>query len=294
MFDIIYEISENLSLNMFLFISICTALYPMYLWNVWFKNASTNTPESKELPRKLNRSDQNDHSRCAEYATTKFLRIVNRPESKSRYNANIQPIFYDEEKFQKCMSSLEAKEVEREWSTRVLVENTPVGNVSMSYDAYKRAFVYTCDQSISYKYLNIVAMRYVIVYRCLDFFMDSTVLPDDYKHPFIEQIENEEKKEKEKQKEKQNKIGINFADAPFLKSKTKPKTPTKQTEDTKKTDKPVYKNVFRNQGKMYELDILQTPKPEIPKTVEVEMDLSVLENSNEGYAEFKKRMRESA
>jgi hypothetical protein len=50
----------------------------------------------------------------------------------------------------------------------------------MYYDAYKMGFAYFCDQKvISYDVLNAVAMKYVKIYRCRDFFMDESIVPKE-------------------------------------------------------------------------------------------------------------------
>jgi hypothetical protein len=66
---------------------------------------------------------------------------------------------------------------EASWRRRVLMEPTPRGNVYMHYDVYKQGFAYYCDQSVMpYEVLNAVAMKYVLTYRCRDFFVDESVL----------------------------------------------------------------------------------------------------------------------
>ena len=75
--------------------------------------------------------------------------------------------------------SLEYKEhpVIEAWRHRVLVDNTPCGNVFMHYDVGRLAFAYYASQTIPYDVLNAVALKYVNVYKCLDFYVDETCLP---------------------------------------------------------------------------------------------------------------------
>jgi hypothetical protein len=69
-------------------------------------------------------------------------------------------------------------EYEKMWKKRILIENTPRGNVFMFYDLYKRAFSYYCDQAVMpYDIINAVAMKYVTIYGCRDFFIDSGIIP---------------------------------------------------------------------------------------------------------------------
>jgi hypothetical protein len=54
---------------------------------------------------------------------------------------------------------------------------TPLGNIAMFFDPFKLGFSYYADQSyIKYDILNAMAMKYVIMFRCWDFFMDELVV----------------------------------------------------------------------------------------------------------------------
>jgi hypothetical protein len=93
------------------------------------------------------------------------------------WNSNIDPVFLDATAFAELMKDPH-NEMEQKWKTRILIENTPRGNVIMFYDAYKRGFSYYCDQAVMpYDIMNAVAMKYVLVFFCRDFFIDSTIVP---------------------------------------------------------------------------------------------------------------------
>jgi hypothetical protein len=47
-----------------------------------------------------------------------------------------------------------------------VIENTPLGNVLMFYNNTKKGFEYYSDHSIPYKYLEVVARKYVKVFKC--------------------------------------------------------------------------------------------------------------------------------
>jgi len=73
------------------------------------------------------------------------------------------------------------------WRSRKLMEATPQGTIIMHYDAYKQGFSYYSDiQGVSYPLLNAVAMKYVITFRCLHFFIDDEVTPEEHRSPLIE------------------------------------------------------------------------------------------------------------
>jgi len=113
----------------------------------------------------------------------KFLQTFT--ETNIDYNENVDAIFYDKKKLGEYMMESNT-ELERIWKTRILMEITPRGNIVMFYDAFKMGFSYFCDQkTISYDLLNAAAMKYVRLYRCRDFFIDESILPEDSTSPLI-------------------------------------------------------------------------------------------------------------
>lgn len=128
----------------------------------------------------------------------RFLRWVQSVDSSSK-NTNIDSIFYDLKKYKECMMTTN-NELELKWKRNILMESTPRGNVIFFFDAYKKGFSYYSDrQSISYPLLNVIAMKYVRVFSCYDFFMDDSILPNSTS-PLIQIEIEEEKKEIEKKK----------------------------------------------------------------------------------------------
>lgn len=108
-------------------------------------------------------------------------------------NFNIQPMFYDKKQLQ--MSLVERdNDLEKIWRTRILFEYTPRGNVVMYYDPYKLGFAYHCDQHVPYDILNMVAMKYVITFKCLDFFTDEVERPENNPSKILKITAEEEKK----------------------------------------------------------------------------------------------------
>lgn len=111
-----------------------------------------------------------------------------------QYNENIDPIFYDKKGFSTCVSESNNR-LETTWKTKMMLENTPRGNIIMFYDAYKLGFSFYSDQNvISYDILNAAAMKYVRIFRCRDFFIDESITPTS--SPFIKlHFTDEPKKE---------------------------------------------------------------------------------------------------
>ena len=109
------------------------------------------------------------------------------------FNKNTDKEFYDIKKYE-YMMVFEDNDIEIKWRTRILIENTPRGNIMMYYNSFKRGFAYYSDQQgVPYVILNTMAMKYVRVFQCLDLFMDDKVTPPNYPSPFIQIYKDEEK-----------------------------------------------------------------------------------------------------
>ncbi len=98
-------------------------------------------------------------------------------EDNYNWNSNVDEIMKDQKELSEILKTPNT-EIEKKWQSRILIENTPRGNVIMFYDVYKRAFSYYCDQAVMpYDIMNAVAMKYVLTFHCRDLFVDSNVLP---------------------------------------------------------------------------------------------------------------------
>jgi hypothetical protein len=93
------------------------------------------------------------------------------------WNANIDEELNDTTAMSEILNDAN-NELEKKWKRSVLIDCTPRGNVFMFYDVYKQSFSYYCDQAVMpYELLNAVAMKYVMSFRCRNFFVDSAILP---------------------------------------------------------------------------------------------------------------------
>lgn len=107
----------------------------------------------------------------------RFLATFDTADSSALWNANVDAVMLDKDALAKTLEDAD-NELEKKWKRSVLIENTPRGNVYMFYDAYKQAFSYYSDQTVMpYEIMNAVAMKYVMTFRCRDFFVDSTAIP---------------------------------------------------------------------------------------------------------------------
>ena len=198
---------------------------------------------------------------------TRFLRDISGAEGAAAtdlHNQNILSVFYNKKEFGETVASA-TNLLEKEWRTRILLESTPRGNIIMYFDAYKLAFAYYCDQSVvSYDILNSMAMKYVSLYKCRDFFMDEIF----FCSPLIKiHLLEEPKKPVDLSGGKVVIGGSNGTTqkSPFAKLRNYAKEPkdkdTKNTEkntDEKVKEKEKNKNKFVYLGKMNNFKILQT------------------------------------
>jgi len=181
-------------------------------------------------------------------------------------NYNIEKDLYDYDK-RKTIFSDSANETEKRWKSRILIEHTYRGNVIMYYDSYRMAFAYYSDeQVVPHKALYHAAIKYVVRYRCRDFFIDMDVFPDN---PMIEVLKKEDEILKTKSKPKYNPEG-EIAKPQAKKEKEKPNpvfaklkdyrnnNDAKNQANDKVKDHP-FSNKFVRMGKTCEFNIIQRP-----------------------------------
>ena len=185
----------------------------------------------------------------------------NERKNDTSYPQQIESFFYDKPQYIHTMKEI-TNPYEKQWKTRILFEHTPRGNIIMMYDIYKMGFSYYSDQqSIPYDILNAAAMKYVVVFKCLDFFIDETY----HKSPFLELYETETIKENKMQTriQKQNTNIKNTMK--LVATKAPAPAPTSATPaTTNPTDAPqqtiTIKNRFLYQGKITNFAFIQRTK----------------------------------
>jgi len=133
-------------------------------------------------------------SQSEDYIHLQKTRFV---ESYTRFsyediNTNIDKCFYDKKLHAIAVEDAD-NELEKIWKRRILFETTPRGPIIMHYDAYKQGFVYYSDNSnIPYFVVNAVIMKYVIVFRCRDFFTDNQFTLNNIPSPLYRVYNNNE------------------------------------------------------------------------------------------------------
>lgn len=224
-----------------------------------------------------------------------FLKFVDcdNVDNYREKNQNIDPIFYYRKGLVEVMKN-ENNNIEKQWNARVLIQYTPRGNIIMFYDAYKGGFAYYSDHTaIPIRILNAVAMKYVMRFFCLDFFVDEIALKNNTS-PIIPLLDEEDREENEKIKKVLTRLSENTkVDAekmPFLKPKNYQATVEADTTAVEPVNKEKRINKFIHLGKINNYSILQKKKKihisPIDKQLE-EMD----EFKNVSWEEYKIKRR---
>lgn len=186
--------------------------------------------------------------------------------NSTKINDNIDTSLYDYKTF--ACNNIHFSDLELQWTSRILFQNTQYGNIAMHYDLYRQAFVYYSDSQISYTTLNLCAMKYVRIFLCRDFFTDSQEMPDDFINPFNQMKLDEEKREKEKIKQKRQKLNLNLDYSVFI-SKKKEESSTVDKSYSEGNKKPVFKNNFRYLGKLANMFFTQSISFNLTKKLKI-------------------------
>jgi hypothetical protein len=209
----------------------------------------------------------------------RLLRTWENESVNSKINTNIDAIFYNKKEFNNIIK-IENNDIEKLWKSRILYETTPRGNIAMYYDAFKQGFAYYCEQNgIPYSILNAVAMKYVVVFFCRDFFMDerTIVSEEDLQKKHEEYVnikisplfkiyyteENDSDSEKDQKSKKIESTKDLLKDAPFAKLKNYKIDTQNDTIDKNINQppelKPLSKNKFISLGKIRDFNFIQKP-----------------------------------
>ncbi len=202
----------------------------------------------------------------------KYLDIF-RNQSDEMANENIDEFMYDYQDRKERLAEI-GNIWEKCWHQRVLIEKMPDElqslsggrNIIMRFDPYSNAFQFYSDESVvPYDILNYIAIKYVVIYRCRDFFIDTLLHTSNSMY-------NEYLKQ-EDQSLVSKKIAKELNGANVYVESTKKLGPTsfsnvmdKKLETVKKENQEkvarLYSNSFVRLGKIADFNILQTP----PKT----------------------------
>ena len=102
-------------------------------------------------------------------------------KNNTHFNKNFEYDLYELEKLNNNNDLLST--IEEKWKKNIIMKNTPVGNVFMYYDIYRLAFAYYGDNYVPINILNAVAMHYVKIFLCLNFYVnEKDLINDDNDH----------------------------------------------------------------------------------------------------------------
>lgn len=193
------------------------------IYNYFFNNKKTKIllEEKKDIP--IQTSIFKLVNTYIEKEKERFL-LTYKQDSKI-FNVNMSEIFYNVKEYNKLLLDSN-NELEEIWKKKILYETTPIGNIIMFYNVYKKGFSYYSDINLTYPLLNAVAMKYVRIFCCRDLFIDEKSTIEKDHSLLINLEEKEEKKEKDEKRNKEgkeNKIDIVdnniFKKGPFIKIK---------------------------------------------------------------------------
>ena len=196
-------------------------------------------------------------------------------ETKS---SNIEHFYYKKDEYNSVLKDINNIQ-ESLWKSRILTYTIRDKQVFMYYDPYKMGFTYYCSESLPYDLLNIIAMKYVRIFHCYDFFMDNKkTYFEDTHDTTSENVENEDETVEENNEptrlyrlhyidiDKKNKP---ITKGPFAKLKknnintTMDKNNDNDKNNGKQTQSitiPRCKNKFIHGGNLYNFEILKKDK----------------------------------
>jgi hypothetical protein len=205
----------------------------------------------------------------------KYLDIF-RNQSYDAANENIDEFMYNYNERKEKLTEI-GNEWELRWHRRVLIEKYPSEllsiaggkNIIMFFDPYTNSFQYYSDEStVPYDILNYIAIKYVVTYRCRDFFIDTIMHPNN--SMYNEYLKEEDNALSTKRQAKELNGANVFVDSnkktSAMNSTAFSKVMDKKMDNVKKENQNktarLYSNSFTRLGKVADFNILQTP----PKT----------------------------
>ena len=81
----------------------------------------------------------------------------------------------------------------------IIMEKTPLGNVIMFYNNVRSSFEYYSDNTIPYRYLEVIARKYVVTYNCKRIYVDMSKEIEDAERKLLEKKQKEEDEKKQKE-----------------------------------------------------------------------------------------------
>jgi hypothetical protein len=229
-------------------------------------------PEPEVKPEKEEGEDEDDE----EYEYVDEEEKETEEEKRERIEQSIANIQNDQKLYKKAQQLLEEKTIDDEEINKlardfilkerldnlkncIVMEKTPVGNAIMFYNNAKSSFEYYSDSTLPYRYLEVVARKYILTYKCKQIFVD---MEKEIKEAEKKLEDKKKKEEEEKQKQQEE----------------------KESGKISTTEKPV-KNVFakfKNYNKDNSIKVAAVPldRPATAKQTKPQEEKVIKENAN--------------
>lgn len=155
--------------------------------------------------------------------------------NKEKENNKEKPEIKYEDKYLDKLEKMESCEIPKEeldtYTNKIVMENTPLGNVLMYWDNQRETFVYHSDMNVPYRILEVVARKYVTINNCKSIFIDMSEELEISK----KKIDDDTKKEEENKRiqEEKRETDDNILDKPEEKKSVFAKLKNYNTDNNK-------------------------------------------------------------
>lgn len=141
----------------------------------------------------------------------------------------------------------------------LIFEDTPFGNVCMSYDSEDNGFLYYSDKCIPNEILDTVARKYVYTYKCRPLYVLKETIEKEKK----EEKDQSKTEEENKKKENDDKDVIQQEKKPSVFAKLKSYNQRKTEVKQENIEKPMNRFIYK--GKMTNYDLLKRQETKTEK-----------------------------
>lgn len=176
--------------------------------------------EADKETKSLEKEEKKNKKYEDEYDDEDFQEEETEEEKNERIEQSIASIQKEKKLYKKAQVLLETKTIDQEEINKlakefilkerldnlkncIVMEKTPIGNAIMFYNNAKSSFEYYSDSTLPYRYLEVIARKYVVTYKCKQIFVD---MEQEIKEAEKKLEEKKKKAEDEKQKQQEEKI----------------------------------------------------------------------------------------
>jgi hypothetical protein len=162
--------------------------------------------ENKDAKEEEDFEEEETEEEKMERIEKEIARIQNEDKLYKKAQKLLNEKTIDDEEINKIAREFILKERLDNLKNCIVMEKTPIGNAIMFYNNSKSSFEYYSDSTLPYRYLEVIARKYVITYKCKQIFVD---MEQEIKEAEKKLEEKKKKAEDEKQKQEEEKISGN-------------------------------------------------------------------------------------